>query len=133
VPQIDFSASSSSFILIENNTIASNVSDLTFSSIINVSSSCTWAKVLNNNIIIGDGCTATIGIANYGYKGQTSGNTVSANTGGGGAAGTITTAIVIGGGIANDNRMNVANTADYGTAGTYSFLANYSHAINHVS
>ncbi len=133
VPQIDFSASSSSFILIEKNTIASNVSDLTFSSIINISASCTWAKVLDNNILIGDGCTATIGIANYGYKGQTSGNTVSGLSGGGGATSTVTTAIAIGGGIANDNRMNVANTADYGSAGTYSFLGNYSHAINHVS
>jgi len=133
VPQIDFSASGSSFVLIEKNTIATNVSDLTFSSIINVSSSCTWAKVLDNNIIIGDGCTATIGIANYGYKGQTSGNTVAGLSGGGGASGTVSTAIAIGGGIANDNRLNVVNSADYGTAGTYSFLANYSHAINHVS
>ena len=133
VPALDWSGASSSFQLIENNTFASNVSSVTFASIININASCTWAKVLNNNLVCGDTCTWTIGIANYSYKGQTSGNTVAALSGGGGASGTITTAIVIGGGIANDNRLNVANTADYGTAGTYSFLANYSHAINHVS
>ncbi len=128
VPAIDMSAASSSFQLIERNTFASVVSDLTFASIINISSSCTWAKVLNNNFMCGDGNTWTICIANYSYKGQTSGNTIAALSGGGGATATITTAIAIGGGIANKNILHVVNTADVAGGGTYSYIENYSHS-----
>ena len=132
VPAIDFASSSSSFVLIEKNSFASNVSDLTFSSIISISSSCTWAKVMGNSLICADGCTWTVGILNSSYKGQTCGNTVAAITGAG-ADGTVTTAFQTTGGICNDNRANVANTADFTCDGTYDELANYSHAINHYS
>lgn len=132
VPAIDFSTSGSSFVLIERNTFASNVSNVTFSSIISVSASCTWAKVMKNSLICGDGCTWTVGILNLGYKGQTCGNTVAAITGAG-DDGTVTTGIQTAGGICNDNRLNMANTADVTADGTYDELANYSHAINHYT
>jgi hypothetical protein len=125
VPAIDMSDCSSSFILIERNTFATNVSNLTFSSIISISSSCTWAKVLNNNFMCGDTCTWTICINNLSYKGQTSDNVIAALSGGGGANGTITTAIVIGGGIANGNKLHVVATADVSGGGAYSYILNY--------
>jgi hypothetical protein len=129
VPAVDCStASGASFITIENNTFATNVSTLTFSSIISVSPSCTWAKVNGNNIMIGDGCTAVIGIYNGSYKGQTNDNTISGLAGGGGETGSITTAITIGGGVAIGNRIATANTADCSGGGTYSWLLTYSGA-----
>ncbi len=110
VAQIDASTASSSFLLIENNTFATNVSDLTFASLIDISSSCTWAKVLNNNFMIGDGCTVTVVIQNLSYKGQTNDNGIFCASGGGGATSTITNAITIGGGVAAGNRMSIAGT-----------------------
>jgi hypothetical protein len=128
VPCIDASTSSSSFLLIEKNTFASVVSDLTFASVINIAGPNTWAKVLDNNFMCGDGNTWTVGIYNASYKGQTSGNTIGACTGGGGATSTITIAIVIGGGIADKNLIHTVNTADVSGGGTYSYLENYSHS-----
>jgi len=110
VPQVDFAGASSSFALIEKNTFATNVSSLTFASIVSISSSCTWAKVLDNNFMIGDTCVATIVINNLSYKGQTHDNDISVLSGGGGATGTITNAITIGGGTAFGNRMAIAGT-----------------------
>lgn len=110
VAQVDFSGASSSFVTIERNTFATNVSDLTFASLIDISSSCTWARVLKNNFMIGDGCTCTIVIANYSYKGQTNDNDIFCASGGGGATSTITNAITIGGGVAAGNRMSIAGT-----------------------
>lgn len=110
VPQVDFSGGSSSFVLIERNSFATNVSSLTFSSLISISSSCTWAKVLKNNFMIGDTCTMTIVINNLSYKGQTHDNDICVTAGGGGATATITNAITIGGGSAFGNRMGIAGT-----------------------
>jgi len=110
VAQVDFSGASSSFACIERNTFATNVSDLTFASLISVSSSCTWGKVLKNNFMIGDGCTVTCVIQNLSYKGQTNDNDIFCASGGGGATSTITNAITIGGGVAAGNRMSIAGT-----------------------
>ena len=127
VPSIDMSASSSSFQLIERNTFASVVSDLTFSSIINIGSSNTWAKVFRNNFMIGDGNTITSVIYNASYKGQVHYNTIGASNGGGGATSTITNAITIGGGSAFGNLMAVVDTTttDLSGGGSYSFVNNY--------
>jgi len=126
VPSIDMSAASSSFQLIEKNTFASVVSDLTFSSVVSISSSCTWAKVIGNNFMIGDGNIATIVINNLSYKGQTNDNDILCANGGGGATSTITNAITIGGGVACGNRMTIAGTTtqDLVGGGTYSFVDN---------
>jgi len=127
VPSIDMSASSSSFQLIERNTFASCVSDLTFSSIINIGSSNTWAKVIKNNFMCGDGNTWTLCIYNASYKGQVLDNDILAANGGGGATSTISNCITIGGGCAAGNRMAVVNTTttDLAGGGTYSFINNY--------
>lgn len=127
VAQVDFSGASSSFATIERNTFATNVSDLTFASLINISSSCTWGRVWKNNFMIGDGCTVTSVIINSAYKGQTNDNDICTANGGGGATSTITNAIAIGGGSAFGNRMAVVNTttADLSGGGTYSFVENY--------
>ncbi len=127
VPSIDMSASSSSFQLIEKNTFASVVSDLTFASIINIGSSNTWAKVNYNNFMCGDGNTWTSCIYNVSYKGQTIGNDIMAANGGGGATSTITNCITVGGGCAFGNRMAVVDTTttDLSGGGTYSFVENY--------
>jgi hypothetical protein len=126
VPSIDASASSSSFILIERNTFASVVSDLTFASIINIAGPNTWAKVLKNNFMIGDGNTATVVIYNASYKGQTNDNDICCANGGGGETSTITNAITIGGGVAMGNRMTIAGTTsqDLAGGGDYSFVDN---------
>lgn len=129
VAQVDMSVSSSSFQLVERNTFATNVSDLTFDSLINIGSSNTWAKVLKNNIVIGDGCTVTVAIRNLSYKGQTNDNDITALSGGGGATGTITNAITIGGGFAAGNRIgNGTTTASLIGGGTLSFVNNYDAA-----
>jgi len=127
VPQIDCSASSSSFILIERNTFATNVSSLTFSSIINIGSSNTWAKVFRNNFMIGDGCTITSVIYNISYKGQVHYNTIGAANGGGGATSTISNCITIGGGSGFGNYMAVVDTTttDLSGGGSYSWVLNY--------
>jgi hypothetical protein len=130
VPSIDASASSSSFLLIERNTFASVVSDLTFASVINIAGPNTWAKVLKNNFVCGDGNTWTVGIYNASYKGQTSDNDITALSGGGGATGTITNAITIGGGFAAGNRIgNGATSASLVGGGATSFVNNYD-AVN---
>jgi hypothetical protein len=127
VPSIDASASSSSFILIEKNTFASVVSDLTFASVINIAGPNTWAKVNYNNFMCGDGNTWTLCIYNASYKGQVIGNDIMAANGGGGATSTISNCITIGGGCAFGNRMAVVNTTttDLNGGGTYSFVENY--------
>ncbi len=117
VAQVDFSGASSSFATIERNTFATNVSDLTFASLINISSSCTWARVLKNNFMIGDGCTMTTVITNSSYKGQTNDNDIFCASGGGGATSTITNAITIGGGVAAGNRMSITGTTSQDLAG----------------
>jgi hypothetical protein len=127
VATIDMSASSSSFQLIERNTFASVVSNLTFAEIINISSSNTWAKVVKNNFMIGDGNTITCVIYNASYKGEVIDNDICAANGGGGATSTITNCITIGGGTAIGNRMAVVNTTttDLNGGGSYSFVENY--------
>ena len=127
VAQVDFSGASSSFVTIARNTFASNVSDLTFASLINISSSCTWGRVWKNNFMIGDGNTVTSVIINSSYKGQTLDNDIMVANGGGGATATITNCITIGGGCAFGNRMAVVDTTttDLNGGGTYSFVNNY--------
>jgi hypothetical protein len=126
VAQVDASTASSSFLLIERNTFATNVSNLTFASLIDISSSCTWAKVLRNAFMIGDGCTMTIVINNLSYKGATNDNDIMCANGGGGATSTITNAITIGGGVAMGNRMTIAGTTtqDLVGGGSLSFVDN---------
>lgn len=127
VAQVDFSGATSSFATIERNTFATNVSDLTFASLIDIPSSCTWARVWKNNFMIGDGCTCTIVIKNLSYKGQTNDNDICTANGGGGATSTITNAITIGGGVAFGNRIATVNTTttDLAGGGSYSFVENY--------
>src|SRR4030042_1424168 len=127
VAQVDMSVSSSSFQLIERNTFATNVSSLTFDSLINIGSSNTWAKVMYNNFMIGDGCTVTSVIRNLSYKGQVINNDICAANGGGGETSTITNCITIGGGSAMGNRMAGVDTTttDLNGGGTYSFVLNY--------
>jgi hypothetical protein len=127
VPSINMASASSSFQVIERNTFASAVSDLTFASIISISACCTWARVLRNNFMLGDGNTATVVIQNLSYKGQTNDNDICAANGGGGATSTITNCITIGGGTAFGNRMATVDTTttDLSGGGTYSFVNNY--------
>lgn len=127
VPSIDAASSSSSFLCFERNTFASVVSDLTFSSVISIGSSNTWAKVMHNNFMIGDGNTVTSVIYNLSYKGQVNDNDIMAANGGGGATSTITNCITIGGGCATRNNMAVVNTTttDLSGGGSYSFINNY--------
>ncbi len=127
VAQVDMASSSSSFQVVERNTFATNSSNLTFDSLINIGSSNTWARVLKNHFIIGDGCTVTSVIRNLAYKGVVNDNDIQAANGGGGATSTITNCITIGGGSASGNRMAVVNTTttDLSGGGTYSFVENY--------
>lgn len=127
VPSIDASTSGSAFLCFERNTFASCVKDLTFTSVINIGSANTWAKVLHNNFMIGDGNTITSVIYNESYKGQVNDNDIMAANGGGGATSTITNCITIGGGSATRNNMAVVNTTttDLSGGGSYSFINNY--------
>lgn len=92
----------------------------TWSSIINIVGASSCVEVSGNIIIIGDGCTATVGISNGSYKGITNDNYVGACPASGGSlAGTVTTAIAYdAGGFAINNRLAVANTADLSGGGT---------------
>lgn len=117
------------FTLIEKNHFSTTASGATFISVIAISNNDNgWAKILDNVIMIGDGCTATIGINSAGLKCEVSRNIVAALPAAlGASAGTVTTAIVYcAGGIAVDNRLCVANTADLSGGGTYTAQNNIS-------
>lgn len=110
--------------LIEKNHFSTNTSSVTFTeaaAILLENNNNGWCRICDNVICIGDGCTAAQVIYHYGYKGECSRNVIFATeTSGSGSAGTITTAIAMSGGsgIAADNRLGVANTADLSGMGT---------------
>ena len=129
-PAIDFAtAPGAVFIVIENNYIATNVAGLTHTSIIDVEGPCTWANVSNNTIIIGDGCTATVGIQNLAFKGQTNDNYIAEVAAAGGAsAGTVTLGISASeGGIIFNNRIATSSSSGFTGGGTYGFQGNTDH------
>ena len=129
VPAIDFynHGSGSLYIKIDHNFFVNGGENATWSDgIIAVYTTCTQAQVNDNSIIIGDGCVLTKGIWNQSYKGLTLRNNVSAIAGGGGATSTITKAISIAGGVANQNMMNVHSTEDLTAAGTEAAQGNMS-------
>lgn len=110
-PMIDFSGDAGAWGSIESNWFVTAVSNATYTSIIQIGSSATCARVENNSITIGDGCTATLGISNAAVKGNTNFNVFS-ECGGDGATsgGTIATAIAIhASGCAIGNRAAVGS------------------------
>ena len=95
-PMIDFNGDAGAWGSIESNWFITAVSNATYTSIIHIDASATSARVKYNEITIGDGCTATIGISNAAVKGVTSFNIFS-ECGGDGVAsgGTIAAAVSI--------------------------------------
>jgi len=126
-PMINFSGDAGAWGSIENNWMITTVSNATYTSIIKIESSATSARVKNNEITIGDGCTATIAISNQAVKGVTSGNIIS-ECGGSGVAdgGTVTVAVSIHvSGNAIGNRCAVAaGQALSGGTPAHSFVDN---------
>jgi len=109
------------YTMIVGNNFQPSVSSITFASIIAISNNDNgWSKITDNSILISDGCTATIGIKASGYKCEVSRNIVAEiPADGASGAGTVSTAITYAaGGIAIDNRLCVANTADLSGGGT---------------
>ena len=92
---------------IERNWIISQSGDdYTIASIITIGAGATGARVCDNEITIGDGATATVGISNAAIKGMTRGNTF----GGAGADCTWTHCVAVNGdGNAIGNRGVVAD------------------------
>lgn len=95
-PMIYFNGDAGAWGSLESNWFITAVSNATYTSIIQIEASATSARVKNNEITIGDTCTATIGISNGAVKGITSGNMIS-ECGGTGATsgGTVTKAFAI--------------------------------------
>lgn len=111
-PMIDFNGDAGAWGSIESNWFITAVSNATYTSIVQIESAATAARVKYNEITIGDSCTATIGISNQAVKGITSRNVFSecGGTGAGVSGGTITKAISIHAtGSAIENRGAVAS------------------------
>ena len=125
-PMIMFTGDAGAWGSIESNWMITAVSNATYTSIIAVSSSATAARVKNNEITIGDGCTASIGIQNSAVKGVTSGNIITECGGDASDSGTVTVAISIhASGTAIGNRLAVgAGQALAGGTAAHSFVDN---------
>ncbi|MFH2142445.1 MAG: hypothetical protein ABIJ97_08495 [Bacteroidota bacterium] len=127
VAAVSSATAGSSFITVEKNQFSGCISNITYASVVDIASSCTWATVRGNNFIYGDGNTLTKVINCLSYKGQVIDNEINFSNGGGGATSTCTNAITIGGGTASGNYMSVVNTTttDLAGGGSYSFVENY--------
>jgi hypothetical protein len=126
-PMIYFNGDAGAWGSVESNWFITAVSNATYTSIVQIESDATSARVKNNEITIGDGCTASIGISNQAVKGVTQDNVLSECGGSGvSSGGTITVAVSIHAtGTAVGNRCAVAaGQALAGGTAAHSFVDN---------
>jgi hypothetical protein len=127
-PMICFNGDAGAWGSIESNWFITAVSNATYTSIIQIESSATSARVKHNEITIGDGCTATIGIFNNAVKGVTADNIFSECGGigvtpSGGAIGAAVFINANGAAINNYGAVATGHLMAGGTAGN-SFVRN---------
>jgi hypothetical protein len=126
-PMIYFNGDAGAWGSIESNWFITAVSNATYTSIIQIEASATSARVKYNEITIGDGCTASIGISNAAVKGVTEGNIICECGGSAvGSGGTVTVAVQIaasGNAIGNRCAVAAGQALNGGTA-AHSFVDN---------